>query len=112
MKTATPKDTWDHTIGSGALTFSWWAGMNDTDEWPAILRIDDPDDEDNSVSAEVSHADVMRAARKIASGQVSANESIRRECRNLLVDPDDADLDAVAGDCVLQLAVLGDIVYG
>ena len=28
MKTATPQDTFDHMIGSGALSYEWWHAVD------------------------------------------------------------------------------------
>jgi hypothetical protein len=123
MKTATPKDTWDHTIGAGGLQYAWWLeckrvkGVSDAgdaaDDWEYEITADDGDDGEKTVT--VNHAAVMRAARKMASKDCTipgVGQIAKREARNLIFDADAADLDACAADEVLQVIVLGEVVFG
>lgn len=121
MNTATPQDTYDHTIGAGALSFGWWLGCETTgvsasgdvaDDWQATLTAEDGDGDPKTVV--VGHAQIMSAARKIIGddGVPYVSDTARRQCRALVFDADDADFDAGTGDELLQAAVLGEVVFG
>lgn len=119
MPTAAPQDTYDHTIGTGALTFSWWHnstetgvdGADATPEWQVTLTADNGDGGETTKA--FGHADVLKAARSVlASPPEYASGTLRRECRNLIFDAGEADFDAPAADELLQYIVLGEIVFG
>jgi hypothetical protein len=123
---ATPQDTQDHMLGSGALTFSWWAGCTtvnaDTPEWAATLTCEDGDG--GTKTAVINHEVVLTTARFVMAnvgktlstprgGEYPAwSRSLERQCWNLLTEPGEADLDACVADELLQLAVLGEVVFG
>ncbi|MDH6123829.1 MULTISPECIES: hypothetical protein [unclassified Kitasatospora] len=125
MKAATQQDTWDAIFGSGCTGYSWWRGVaasfdmrEDAPEgWSAVVRVDNPDGP-GVLEFTVTHKDLMRAARKIASGKTEwpqyqgpGKETVR-EARNLVFNVDDADLDADSADQVPQVATLGRVIYG
>ena len=126
MTTATPQDTQDHTLGSGALNWEWWLNAtvtgSDTPEWEAVLTIDDGDGGTKTVT--VNHALVLTTARYVVAnagktlrtpqgGEYPAwSGELERECRNLLTDAGEADLDASSADELLQLMVLGEVPFG
>ncbi len=122
MKSATPEDTFDHTIGAGALSFEWWHGVTPVvtangagvpGNWEYLITADNG--MDGETTATLNHAAVMKAARKIANdkGDIKyLSESAKRECRNLIFNADEADLDACISDELLQFIVLGEIVFG
>jgi hypothetical protein len=119
MKTATFTDTFDHMLGSGALQFSWWRGCKvtgapngePTEAWSAELTAEDGAREH---TATINHAAVMRAARAIMAGKGGeyVSDATKRECKALVFDADDCDFDAATADEVLQVIVLGEVVFG
>lgn len=125
MKTATQQDTFDHIFGSGATAHSWWEeevwSFNPTtdapDGWSVTLFTEDRDTGEEQKYT-VTHATIMRAVRKMISGNTEwpragePSQSAVREARNLIFKADDADLDADVADQVLQVAVFGHIIYG
>jgi hypothetical protein len=115
MNTATPQDTQDHILGSGALGYEWWHAVTetgmDTPDWSAVITADDGDD--GEAIATVNHSAVMKAARAIMKDKPKyASDALVRECRNLVFDADNADFDANSADELLQFIVLGEIVFG
>lgn len=122
VKTATEQDTEMIIFGSGMDMYSWWGHMRDDFErdwkreapngWAWLVEYESPTEDEWIVKA-VTHADVMRAVRKIANREIEgANETLVRECRNMVFNVDAADLDASDADCILQVAVLDGIFYG
>lgn len=57
----------------------------------------------------ITDGDVRRAMRKLASE--ADTDATRKFWRSLVRSPEDADYDANDADCILQMAVLGSIVY-
>lgn len=57
----------------------------------------------------VTPLDLLPAVMLIAAGTKPGPQA---QCQTLLFNPDDTDIDASAADSILQVAVLGDIVYG
>jgi hypothetical protein len=127
MSTATPQDTQDHMLGSGALSWSWWVGGTtrgmDTPAWEATLTIEDPLEE-GIRSAVINHEVVLATARQVvaSAGKMlrtpqgseypAWSRALEQQCWRLLTDPDDADFDASSADELLQLAVTGVVAYG
>lgn len=122
MSAATPQDTFDHLLGSGAFTFDWWHRHDDvhgvewagdvTSDWSLTLTCDDGDD-GGVKSATISHQVIMATARSVVENPPAyASKSLVRECQNLLDNPDEADFDAPMADELLQLIVLGEITFG
>lgn len=115
---AGPQDTWDHVFGAGALTWDWWLasesrGVNGGDvepDWQVTVTVGEPGDAE---TATVTHARLMTAARRVLRARPRyASDALVRECRNLVFEADAADFDAASGDELLQVAVLGEVVYG
>jgi hypothetical protein len=119
VKSATPKDTWDHMFGSGATTYSWWlklkfTGVHDGEVepgWSCELTCDNGNG--GRKTKIVSHVVVMSYARHVMSHDIEyIGEATKRECRNLVFDADDVDFDAASADNLLQYIVLGEVVFG
>lgn len=123
INTATPQDTFDHMLGSGAFSagWSWWLdvqttglkenGYDATDEWTAAITADDGNG--GTVTKTIDHKTVMAAARKVLAGPPQyASTGLARECSHLIFDNDETDFDAPLADELLQLMVLGEIVFG
>lgn len=122
MKTATPQDTWDHTFGACGTMFSWWldekhSGVSASGDvqpgWTVELTIEDGETGD-PVTKTVDHATVLKFARKIASREITkfVGQRTVRECQNLVFRADEADFDSALADELLQVVMLGEVVYG
>lgn len=123
----TPQQTYENLMGVSGEQWSWWAewadpyGMygvgSDTrtvpDDWTVTGKIADPDDPNERITIpfELNHAKILAAVKRLAF-MPNVREEVVRECRQLLANADSCDFDADSGDAVLQIAVLGDIVYG
>lgn len=120
INTASPQDTYDHMFGSGATSYSWWLGTKTTgvdgsyraaDDWSVQVTADDGNGGETTVI--VNHAAVLRAARQVIKAQPKYSSGVLlRECKHLIFDNDETDFDAASGDELLQVIVLGEIVFG
>jgi hypothetical protein len=123
MNTASPQDTFDHMIGSGAFScgWDWWLkvsvtgtepnGYDATDAWQAEITADDGNG--GQVTKTIGHQAVMTAARAVlAEPPRFASAGLVRECSHLLFNNDETDFDAPLADELLQFMLLGEIVYG
>lgn len=123
MAAITASYTHDMIMGSGALAHPWYR----VDHFPAepgeaedtwALTFTEFDVDSGSFERNqhtITHADVMRAVRNIASkdGEELVNSSVRSECQALVFKGADAvDFDATKADVVLQIAAFGKVIYG
>lgn len=120
MRTANPQETESFIFGSGFDTYSWWHEIralthnpaNDApNNWAWKVAYEDPTTGE-SRTVTVGHPMIMRSVRKIMTRQVPTYDSLVKESRNLLFNPDNADLDANDADVIMQVALFGEIVYG
>jgi predicted component of viral defense system (DUF524 family) len=129
IRSATPQETFDHMLGSGATSYTWWVYVKMlkvieegvSNDWEAELTCENG--EDATTTTTINHESVMKAAREILrkylSDEVELGRSVDqvphtviRECAHLVFDADETDFDADSADCLLQLMVLGKIVFG
>jgi hypothetical protein len=100
-------DDWGNIFGASAEMWSWWRWIEFLDgDWDkpcsVILHIEDPDDE-TKVVGHLRHPEEIFAA--LATATELYPWHFVRHCGEL-------DLDASSADVVLQVAALGDVVYG
>jgi hypothetical protein len=93
---------WSAIMGSGWESWEWWKdisyrGSADWDK-PGVVTLTayDPDTGEDEYTADLTIAELVKAYE-----EVNTTTRIHWE-----------DLDSVSGDAILQVAVLGDIVYG
>jgi hypothetical protein len=97
------KDLWGAVFGAGATQWPWWHSVDYMDgaDWEtpgtAMIGIEDPDDEDRTIVGAVT-VDLLAKAYSKAIQE------------NIIRDRYD-DLDANSADIVLQIAILGELVY-
>jgi hypothetical protein len=129
IRTSTPQDTFTHIFGSGCLSYDWWQKADTTPyrDWDSI-----PDDwsvevwaydGENTHATHVTHKRVMEMAKHVLDNQGKMettprgteypawSDALEQQCVNLLYNPDDADLDAPCADELLQLIVIGSVIY-
>lgn len=125
MINPTEKDTYDHIIGSGALTHSWYQQVQ-VSGVPADPLSDDLVaymgwsvswlDEDSGKRFTVAHRSVLRAMSDMLKAKDKrpqyVSDAAARECRNFIFDRDETDFDAATADEVLQVCAFGKVVYG
>lgn len=93
----------------------YWAAFRNyttTKEPLGAVSVEVRDAESGGTWHKVTLADVTAAIKKVASGSVKVHSSYVRRMAIMVVRPDDADYDATDADIVLQVAVLGDVIYG
>lgn len=100
-------EDWASIFGASATMWSWWRGLNHvTGDWDVpgtvLLTVEDPDDEDKTVTMECSPEDIFSALRK-------ANRLYPHLFRRF---DGYLDLDAGSADVVLQVAIFGEAIYG
>lgn len=111
-------------MGSGPFTFGSWftPGDSNWDDWtkpcPDDFWIDidydiDGDDQGSRRGhIRLTAADIRAAAQTIADGKASLNQQYTNAVTDALNSPNDADLDSIGADAVLQVAIYGDVIYG
>lgn len=121
----TPQDTNMVFIGSGALSFPWYLEiattgdantLEPTDDWSVTFALPAEDEETPGKRYTLNHKAIMRAVSKIVHGGVRGIErtgTVREQCRILRRDgAEECDFDAGTADCVMQVAALGEVIYG
>jgi hypothetical protein len=99
------QDVADHLTGSGATSYSWWRSLTrQADGTTYLVSGDNPDDETEQVVRTVTADDVRRVRAEMLGDRHKVNDRVLRDLR------DDPDADAV--DCLLQVLVYGEVVYG
>lgn len=118
---ASDSDLYDMCIGSGALTYEWWAV-------DSTLLIDDNgnahhgwqmevsfgvEDEGDIIEAILDGPRLWAAILACSTGQVAGvSVATREECNTARFHPDMADFDAAIADEIMQVAVCGTAIYG
>jgi len=111
--TVDPEELWFATFGSGFESWHWWLRVEflDGSDWDKPgrcgLAIMNPDDEDDAVTYIVDMDRLLWAVEKTLTTSVDACTGAP-----IRVILGEVDFDACVGDCILQTAVLGEVVYG
>jgi hypothetical protein len=61
---------------------------------------------------EITHASMVEAIQKICENEVTVTEEIRSSIYAAVTENDAGQIDATAADVIVQVAALGEIVYG
>lgn len=123
IKPATQQESETIIFGAGIPDYwSWWvqferdweygSDFQAPDEWMWKVTAENPAEDGQTITKEVRHADIMRAARKILGKGFDANKSLKQDCRHLVFNAEECDIDSVAADAVLQVVMFGEFVYG
>ena len=111
--TLTPDEVteiWTEVFGSAGESFPWWRTVDYQDgaDWnipgPVTLGIEDPDDEDNTITKTVGPDDLLAAVAQ------AAGEGYLDACTGNPIHLG-MSWDAGSSDTVMQLLVLGRPVY-
>jgi hypothetical protein len=102
------EEVWSNVLGSAWEDWDWWQKIeySEGSDWDKVgeitVSITDPNDEEEEqvITKTLGVQDLANAYAELVSKNYGGT--------NLNIH----DLDAVYGDCVLQQAVLGDVVYG
>lgn len=105
-------------VESGMDSVHYWAhvitidrGQDLSVRYITLLEEGDPDDQYT-----IDPARVAEAVQKIIDGSIEVNEQIRLDCIRAVLSEDGAGdagvIDALAADCIAQVAALDSIVYG
>lgn len=124
MAGATKQDIFGAIFGSGFDQYSWWIDVRlltgergddyfaPRDGWVVEVTVEDPEEDDASVSKELTAQDIKNACHKIMRDK-SFRKGLRDECSHLLFDEEELDMDANDADTVMQYVMFdGEIVYG
>lgn len=110
--TVDPNELWSNVFGTAGDSFWWWRIVDFIEgDWDTVgkvrLGIANPDDETKIKTKTVGIDDVVAAVSKVL------DKGYRDACtgKPIAVGPD-MDWDACTSDCVLQVLVLGEVVYG
>lgn len=119
-----PEEVWEQAFGTSGETWGWWVSIDffDGATWEADnggfvrLTITDPDDADADDAEQGTITKDVRVADVLAAVQTAVDKGYLDTCTgtplaNKLTEGD-LDWDACTSDVVLQVAVLGDVIYG
>lgn len=129
--TITEQDTWDHFIGSGALSYGWYAEVDgDWGEfdyqdgrkrWQVTFEDGEAEDDAESKQFTLDHGTLMTVVKDLAhkwidgyepvEGYAEPHSETRRQCAQFLADKEYTDFDAATADQVMQVAAFGKILY-
>lgn len=91
-----------------------WADQAYLDEDAQTYTLDLDEDaaqEAGKSQVTLTFQDIQAALAKLAQGGL-AHQVITQACQVALEAPGEADLDSEAADCIIQVAVFGDVVFG
>ena len=119
----TQQETEEFIFGAGIPDyFSWWHSFGKDwqydddlyapDGWTYLVVAEDPENPTGTIQVTIDHKSIVKACRAIIHGKVSVNSSIKGEAANLLFDTEECDIDAIAADAILQVAVYGGVIFG
>jgi hypothetical protein len=104
-------DIWDEVFGSGWETCPWWRNVkyHDGAAWDkpgrVTIGIEGPEG-DVILEKDVTPETFCAALERVIS------EGYRDACTGEVIRLDDFMWDSCSGDVVLQMAVLGEVIYG
>ena len=113
MATYTTTNLVEDLVDAAGYGITWAEeGDLDTDAQTYTLALDeDAAEELGKDEVVISFQAILDALAKVAQGGI-VNQEITQACQVALDNPDLADLDAGAADCVIQVAVFGDVIFG
>jgi hypothetical protein len=91
-----------------------WADQGRLDEVAQTYTLDLDEDaalEAGKSQVTVTFQDIQDALAKVAQGEMT-HQVIAQACQVALESPEDADIDSETADCVIQVAVFGEVVFG
>lgn len=113
-------DVFDHFIGSGALSWEWWAetghlGIDErgdaSDGWYVEVEFGVPGEDEVYPMLLDAHR-IWAAVAACASGHLNTvPRALAEECTLFIFKPEATDFDAATADQVLQVAACGQVIY-
>jgi hypothetical protein len=116
-KTFDANDLWTAITGSGWEQSPWWRKVKynkeaiadwteqgDPTTFSVEVSVDNPKDMDKAITKTITFADVVEACKKVWATKLY-------HC-GMRVDDRIDNYDSCAGDIIMQMAVLGEVVYG
>ncbi len=100
----TPEEAEDNILGAGADCWDWYVNLGEQGDG-FVVEMVDPDNDGATVERIFTADEYIQVAEEIVAGKREANERIRGYIKN-------DDIDADAGDCILQILLFGTVVYG
>lgn len=91
-----------------------WADQAHLDEDAQTYTLDLDEDatlEAGKPQVTLTFQAIQDALAKLAQGEMT-NQVIAQACQVALESPGDADIDSETADCVIQVAVFGEVVFG
>ena len=102
------EELWSAVFGSAWETWDWWWSIKYIDcNWDVVGKVKivacDPDDEDApKVTKTIGLDDIVKAIESLTA----------RDYFTVARDLKELDFDACSGDCVIQEAIFGEVIYG
>ncbi len=103
----------ENIIDDGGYWIGYWVSKGqhnpDSQTYKVYLL---PEYVESWASKTITYQDLFDAAKKLATGEVSINSNTKAVCQQIISDPSDVDYDAEDADCIIQVALFGDVVFG
>jgi hypothetical protein len=110
------KEALENICDDAGMSISYWARTahhdNENQTYAITLLPDCVDETAGIVSKTITYQDLLDATRKLATGEVEANNYTRSTCQEIIAGQDDIDYDGTDADVIVQVALFGEIVFG
>jgi hypothetical protein len=110
------KTLFSYLVEDAGMIIGYWANtaVHDEESQTYWVRVrDDEWDDSMPKSKTITYNDLYLAVEKLAKGVVGVNSSTKAVCQQIICDPaDDIDYDADDADCIVQVAMFGQIIFG
>ena len=120
--TPTPQQTASMFFGAGATSYAWWEiteaygafDVDEPDDWSVVMIAwHDVDNGEMAAQMTVTHDTIVVALDNIRrqGSDLGVSTTAWQEAALFLEAPDEADFDANSADEVLQVAVIGRVMF-
>lgn len=103
----------ENIIDDGGYWIGYWVVKGEHDPSNQTYKVYlQPEYVEDWKSKTITYQDLLEASRKLATGEVSVNSNTKSVCQQIISDPSDVDYDAEDADCIIQVALFGEIMFG
>jgi hypothetical protein len=108
----------EYLIEDAGMAIGYWAesAVHDSNKQTYTITVDVWTDVGFETKV-LTYKNLYEATQKIADGEVSINPRTKAVCQQIISDPtdvdyDDVDYDAEDADCIVQVAMFDDVLFG
>ena len=108
-------ELFENICEDAGMIIGYWAGSasNNPEKQTYSVKVLAEYRDDEIKDKVLTYQDLYDACEKLATGKVSVNSNTKKVCQQIILDPtDDVDYDAEDADCIVQVAMFGEILFG